>query len=211
MKPRARILVFARPPVAGQAKTRLIPALGAEGAARLHARLTERTLHEVSEVPAIERELWCANDPDHPGCQDWSRRYALRIRSQRGADLGARMLHALDEALAATPCAVLIGTDSIDLCAADLEDAIDALQRVPVVLTPAADGGYLLVGLRRSVPAMFQGVDWGSDRVLEQTRACLRAQGRDWQELATRHDIDRPVDLALIDAARLGGDGEGGI
>jgi hypothetical protein len=108
---------------------------------------------------------------------------------------------ALTDALGRAECAILIGSDIPDLDHRDLDAALLRLERgIPVVLGPAMDGGYILIGLRRPMPALFRDIDWGSGRVLEQTRASLRALDTDWLELAPRHDIDRPEDLQRLPA-----------
>jgi rSAM/selenodomain-associated transferase 1 len=196
-----RILVFARAPVPGHTKTRLIPALGAAGAAALHGRLVERTLGEARLASSARTELWCADPPEHPFYSDCARRFGVDRRAQTGEDLGQRMNAALADALARARVAVLIGTDSPDLDHGDLEAALLRLRRgIPVVLGPATDGGYVLIGLRRPMPGLFEGIDWGTNRVLEQTRRRLREIDSDWMELAPRHDIDRPADLVLLPA-----------
>lgn len=194
-----RILVFARAPVPGKTKTRLIPALGAAGAAALHARLVERTLQEARLATYATTELWCADPLQHPFYRDCARRFGVSCHVQAGEDLGQRMSAALTDALARAHAAVLIGTDSPDLEHRDIEVALRRLRHgIPVVLGPATDGGYVLIGLRHPMPRLFHGIDWGTDQVLEQTRARLREIGSDWMELAPRHDIDRPTDLAWL-------------
>src|SRR5437868_3801239 len=102
------VAIFARAPVAGAAKTRLISRLGAEGAAALHARLVERALSQALAAGLGEVTLWCAPDASHPFFADCAARFGVRLRAQRGADLGARMLHAFE--VAQGPL-ILIGSD----------------------------------------------------------------------------------------------------
>ena len=188
-----RVLVFARAPEPGATKTRLIPALGAEGAARLSERLLRRTLDLAREFKV---ELWCTPSADHPAFARSQRVMNVVLKTQRGADLGLRMLAGLESALAEAPWALLIGTDCPELTAADLHQAAGWLEGgADAVLGPAADGGYYLIALRRARSALFTGVSWGTERVLEQTRARLTAAGCRWQELPVRRDLDRPEDL----------------
>jgi hypothetical protein len=199
--PGERLLVFARAPVAGEAKTRLIPALGAEGAAALHARLTERTVALATSVMPAAVDLWCARGCGHPYFEDLRRRYAVTLWDQDGASLGERMGAALRHALARSRRVVLIGTDCADCLADDVREAFAALRDGrDGVIGPAADGGYWLLGLARWSSSLFEGIDWGSARVLEQTRAALHALGWSWSELELRHDVDRPEDLARLGA-----------
>lgn len=190
-----RWLVFAKAPVPGLAKTRLIPALGAEGAARLQGVLIERTLQCCTEIAPHGVELWCAPAATHPFFAGCARRYGVRLQEQRGKDLGARMFAALQQTLRRGDAAVLLGTDAPTIGLDDLRGAAAALRAgVDAVLAPAFDGGYVLIGLNRLDPALFRGVDWGGPRVLQQTRERLRASGFRWRELRGHHDIDRPED-----------------
>jgi rSAM/selenodomain-associated transferase 1 len=188
-----RLLVFARAPQPGRVKTRLIPALGAAGATAVYRQLLQRTLAHAAALPGIVTELWWdgAAAGAAPG-----RCAGLAERQQQGRDLGARMAHALEQALRRAPAAVLIGSDCPDCDADYLQAAFAALRDHDAVLGPALDGGYVLIGLKRHAPQLFSAMPWGTDRVLDQTRARLRALGWRWHELAVRRDVDRPEDLA---------------
>lgn len=187
-----RIAVFARAPVPGKCKTRLIPALGAEGAAGLAAQLLARTLVVIAPRPA---ELWCTPDCEHPLFARL-RRNGLRCRAQSGRDLGHRMLHAFSHMLQRAPWAVIVGTDCPELEAADLDRAGAALEaEADAVLGPAHDGGYYLLGLRRPRPELFVHMPWGQPQLLTRTRATMAGLAMRWEELPVRHDLDRPTDL----------------
>ncbi len=194
-----KILVFARAPVPGQTKTRLVPALGEAGAARLHAELIHRTLANVTAPGNVEVELWCTPDTrDHffVSCADT---YGVKLRQQLGNDLGERMDVALAETLDQASWAILIGTDCPELTAADIKQASAMLSGdTDAVLGPATDGGYVLIGLRQSAPSLFTDMPWGSDQIAELTRERLRGLGMCWRELPTRSDIDRPEDLVHL-------------
>jgi hypothetical protein len=198
--PLAKILIFAKAPVPGACKTRLIPILGREGAARLAGELLNSAVERACQTRLAPVELWCAPDTSHSLFRQLAGRYPLSLQAQRGTDLGERMGGALRVALASAERAVLIGTDCPDLDAAYLEHALDALGEVPVVLGPAADGGYVLLGVNRdaaaALDALFAVMPWGSDSVAAKTRERIRAAGLRWAELATLVDIDRPEDLA---------------
>lgn len=184
------IIVFARAPVLGQTKTRLIPRLGEWRAARLHRWMIARAVETARQVDTVELH----------GTRSHSffRGLHVRFRLQRGRDLGARMHHAL---LRARRPALLIGSDCPALTARDLAQALRALRAGnDAVLAPAEDGGYVLVGLRRGV-RIFDGVDWGSSRVYEQTVQQLA--GRRWRALRTLWDVDRPADLERLTALRF--------
>ncbi len=188
-----RVLVFARAPVPGASKTRLVPALGAEGAAQLSARMLRHTLNTACSLPL---ELWCTPSVRHPVFDRCARDFRLTLRTQRGADLGERMHNALEETLTHAHWAVLIGTDCPELTSRDLRQAAAALAGgVDGVLGPAADGGYYLIGLRQPMAALFHGVHWGTGEVLAQTRDRLRDARCCWHELPVYSDLDRPEDL----------------
>jgi len=190
------ILVFARAPIPGRAKTRLIPALGPWGAARVHAALVSRTVEVAARARDARVTLCAAGSPIHPLLAGLARRQGIAISVQRGGDLGRRMSVALAQALTEAPYAVLVGSDCPELRTADLDAALQALaDGVDAVLGPALDGGYWLIGLRRPADWLFHGVDWGTGRVLGQTRARLRHHDWRWRELAVRADLDRPADL----------------
>ncbi len=190
------LICFAREPASGQVKTRLIPALGPEGATRLYRTLLGVALEAAVGVPRIRRELWCAGGPSDGGiCSELAGVYRMTLRSQPAGDLGERMGGALAEALTQSERAVLIGSDCPEYSPAYLASAFAALDGEEVVLGPAADGGYVLIGLRRMAPELFAGIPWGTDRVLARTRAALRGLGWTWAELPTLRDLDRPEDL----------------
>jgi rSAM/selenodomain-associated transferase 1 len=193
---RPEILVFARAPIPGRAKTRLIPAVGPWGAARIHTALVSRTVTVAAQVRDARVTLCAASSPIHPFLAGLARCRGVAVGVQRGGDLGRRMSVALARALREAPYAELVGSDCPELQTADLEAAIQALaDGADAVLGPALDGGYWLIGLRRPADWLFHGVDWGTGRVLAQTRAKLRHRGWRWLELAARADLDRPADL----------------
>lgn len=192
-----RVLVFARPPRPGRVKTRLIPALGAAGAANLYRQLLQNTLAEAVKLPEVPAELWCAADDGDPAgeCEELAARYGMRLRRQHGPDLGARMQHALADALGTARRSVLIGSDCPEIGSDYLARAFAALERHEAVLGPAVDGGYVLIGLRQVDPRLFSGIPWGTERVLDLTRSRLRELDWRWAELPTLRDLDRPRDL----------------
>ncbi len=195
--PAARILVFAKAPIPGQAKTRLIPALGAQGAADLHEKMVRHTLDTATQANLCPVELWCANEPDHPFFYDLLQHYPLTLKQQCGNDLGERMNYALCKTLKQSPYALLIGTDSPSLAVNDLRNALEKLKNGDdCVLNPAEDGGYVLIGLSRCDDKIFSDIVWGSSSVLSATRERLQRLDWRWSELETHRDIDRPEDLS---------------
>src|SRR5690349_1288683 len=153
-----RVAVFAKAPVPGQVKTRLVPLLGAEGAARLHEELVLRSLGVAADAGIGGVELWCAPDSAHPFFSRCAARFGARLRDQRGVDLGSRMAEAFRAALCDNAALVLIGSDCPTLTPQSLRDAASALESNDAVLAPAEDGGYVLVGLSGPDHGIFDGI-----------------------------------------------------
>jgi rSAM/selenodomain-associated transferase 1 len=198
---RTSIAVFARAPVAGVAKTRLIPLLGAEGAAALHAALARKALMSAVEAKTGEVALWCAPDVSHPFFESCRAEFRIDLKAQPPGDIGQRMLAAFEASrgpllLIGSDCPMLT-PDLLRLCAAELRTGLDA------VFLPAEDGGYALIGLRRPMAGIFAGVEWSTERVMDETRARLRAAALTWSEPAIVWDIDRPEDVARLAASGL--------
>jgi uncharacterized protein len=193
---RVEYALFLKSAVPGQVKTRLLPALGAEGACSLYRRLREHVLALFAGERAAALQLWVLPEADDE-LAAWSRRFNWRVACQQGNDLGERMAHAVSCGLSRADRVVLLGSDCPGLCAEDLEAA--ACGEGPV-LGPAADGGYWLLALDAPCPPLFDGLPWGSDEVAELTRQRLAAAKLRWRELAVRADIDRPHDLPLLEA-----------
>jgi len=191
----ALTIVFTKAPRAGEVKTRLIPLLGAEGAAALHRQLVHRTLFTATAAGLGPVALHAAPDVSDPFLQDCARRFGVVLAPQRGRDLGARLANAFGDGLARHGRVIIIGTDCPVLTAQHLCDAQAALALGnDAVLIPAEDGGYALIGLTRCDNRLFEGIAWGGDTVLEATRERLRTLRWRWHELATLWDIDRPED-----------------
>lgn len=200
---RTHLIVMAKAPVAGFAKTRLIPALGAAGAARLAQRLLDETLKQARAAGLGEFELCCAPDATHAAFVDQQLRGGMRLSVQGRGDLGARMAQAVCRGLAEAHQVILIGTDAPQLDAAYLQAAGAALADSDAVLGPALDGGYALIGLRRPAPRLFEAMPWSTERVLALTRERLGECGLRWVELPPLHDIDEADDLAHLPAGWL--------
>lgn len=202
--PDLAILVFARAPVPGAAKTRLIPLLGADGAAALHGRLLRHALATARAAAPDQLELWCTPDAAHPALTAAAQAHQATLHMQQGADLGARMAHAFADVLRRVQHAICIGTDCPALTAQHLRDAAAALDAGnDAVFAPAEDGGYALIGLARSEPRLFAGVTWSSAQVMSQTRERLSACGLRWHELESLWDVDRPEDWQRLQQSGL--------
>jgi rSAM/selenodomain-associated transferase 1 len=190
------VLVFARAPLPGRAKTRLAPRLGEWGAARLQARLTLRALRTALGARCGRVELHGAPRADAQLFLYCKNFFRVELAGQRGADLGARMHRSLARALRRHRAAIVIGTDCPALRPRDLRRACRLLQGCcDAVIGPAEDGGYVLLGARRVSPALFEGIAWGGADVCAATRQRLARLGLRWRELPALWDLDRPEDL----------------
>jgi rSAM/selenodomain-associated transferase 1 len=193
--PDARILVFSKAPVPGQVKTRLIPLLGQAGAAALYCTLLENTLEKITASHLCPVELHCDPSTGHDYFQYCQQRYPVTLRQQASGDLGTRMSMALQDSLAQAPAALLIGADCPALSAQDIEQALEHLRGgTDIVLGPARDGGYYLVGMHAPHDRLFAGIPWGSTQVLARTLQQARTLGLRYHLLETRDDIDTPDD-----------------
>jgi rSAM/selenodomain-associated transferase 1 len=203
------VAVFARAPVAGQAKTRLIPLLGKEGAAAAQRTMTLRTLDVACVVAPGNVSLWTAGASDHPFFHECADRFDLPLHPQCEGDLGERMATCLRALLNDHATVLLIGTDCAAFSGHHLDGAAQALRQHGrrMVFIPAEDGGYVLVGagahpdLQDREPAFssaFHEIEWGTARVMDQTRRRLLdigwRPGREWGELPALWDVDTPDD-----------------
>ena len=200
MRAGCTVIVLAKAPVAGYAKTRLIPALGAAGAAALAQRLLDHALAQARAARLGPVDLCCAPDRDHPAFARLATLAGVVLSCQAPGDLGQRMSQALGRALAATPRALLIGSDAPALDAAMLQRAALALDQADAVFVPAFDGGYALVGLRRPAQSLFSDMAWSTAHVMADTRQRLAAAGLRHVELPPLADIDGPADLVHLPA-----------
>jgi uncharacterized protein len=193
------LIVFAKAPVAGFAKTRLIPALGELGAAELAKRMLGHAVAQALQARLGAVELCCAPDSRHAAFREFAASHGVELSDQGQGDLGQRMARALERGLRHHDKALLIGTDAPALNAAVLQCAAAALDTHDAVFAPALDGGYVLVGLRRvcgaRLPDIFSAMPWSTPQVMPLTRERLRRQGIAFTELAALHDIDDPADL----------------
>lgn len=196
------IAIFAKAPVPGFAKTRLIPLLGPEAAAELQARLTRYAIETALAAAIAPITLWCAPHTQHESFAELRARFGLTLVAQPRGNLGARMLAAFEGA-APSPV-VLIGTDCPRLTPRDLRDAADALAgRADVVIAPAEDGGYGLIAARRPLPILFRDMPWSSATVASLTRERAARSGLKLAELRTVWDVDTPADYRRLVASGL--------
>lgn len=194
--PQSRILLFTKAPEIGKVKTRLIPSIGAVAACDLHKYLLLSLLRRVTEAAIAPVQLWCSPNPDNPFIRECQQRFALEVFNQQGVDLGQRMLQALRKTLDTQHAALVIGADCISLSTDDMSQALCTVQQENcVALHPAEDGGYVSIAMNYPHTQPFHNIDWGSERVLEQTKARAEQAGITLRCLATRWDLDTPEDL----------------
>jgi len=194
-----RIIVFAKAPVSGRVKTRLIPSLGPSGAASLYRQLVFRALSIAIDAKIGPVDLWCTPSAGHPFFRRCVRKFSISLFDQTAGDLGARMAHAFRETLRLASTVVLIGTDCPSLTSDDLRAAASVLRRgVDAVIGPAEDGGYVLIGLRRYTPELFTGISWGTGSVLRETEERLFGLGWESFRLSEHWDVDRPEDVERL-------------
>lgn len=200
-----RIVILAKAPIAGFCKTRLIPALGAQGAARRAQHMMERTVRFAMDAQlgpiglcvTPRRQAFDWEGLNLPDGLIWS--------EQGEGDLGARMGRAAQRVTADGEAILLIGTDGPGLDGSVMKSAAASLQDHDASLVPAVDGGYVLLGLKRSSPTLFDAMLWSTEVVAEETRQRLSRLGRRLSSLARLHDIDDPQDLAWLPDERQAG------
>lgn len=195
-----RLLVqFAKAPVAGRVKTRMISALSPEQSVELHCQLTEHCLEALLQTDAVDVQLWVGDQPEHGFFQALKKAHPqITINEQQGGDLGERMYAMFAQTLENYDRVVLVGSDCPFIDVNYLNDAFAALDVAPAVIGPATDGGYVLIGLSKHDRQIFAGIDWGSSRVLSQTRKVLEDLQWSCIELPALPDIDRPEDLKRL-------------
>ncbi|MEP0787317.1 TIGR04282 family arsenosugar biosynthesis glycosyltransferase [Trichocoleus sp. DQ-A1] len=194
------LIVFTRYPEPGKAKTRLIPVLGEDGASNLHRQMTEHTLSQVRELQsdrATRVEVYFTGG-DQQLMEDWLGADII-YQPQGKGDLGQRMKSAFQTAFAAGMEGVaIVGTDCPGLDAKIMAQAFEQLNGHDLVLGPAMDGGYYLIGLRRVIPELFAGINWGTSEVREKTVAIAISLGLAVAYLPSLFDVDRPEDLEKL-------------
>lgn len=192
------IAILAKAPIAGSVKTRLIPALGAEGAAELQRKMLWRCVQTAIAAKPVAVHLWCSPTTDHLEFMKLADRFNLTLHRQQGDDLGCRM-HAAFAVHCRQAPTLLIGSDCPALEPIHLQQAAKRLAAgCDAVFAPVEDGGYALVGLHRPAEFLFRAMVWSVPNVMNETRKRLRACGWVWGELETLWDVDEVADLARL-------------
>lgn len=196
---KTRIVIFAKAPVPGQVKTRLAPALGEEGAARLAKRMLADTVGRALAAGLADTEL-CASP--HPADPQWAGHHpvGVRLTDQGEGDLGQRLAAAAARVIDGGERVLLIGTDCPELDATRLRAAATELDSHDAVIFPARDGGYVLLGLARTDASLFTDIAWSTSTVARTTIARIRTLGWSLHIGDTMSDIDQPADLDRVQA-----------
>ncbi|MCZ6710580.1 MAG: TIGR04282 family arsenosugar biosynthesis glycosyltransferase, partial [Gammaproteobacteria bacterium] len=159
-------------------------------------------LSQMADIPGLSCELWIAGPLDHAKVVQWSHHWQLPIVAQQGDDLGARMSHAIQTCLDESGRVLVVGTDCPDMTSGYVQQAVTALHNHDLVLGPAEDGGYGLIGLRKPAPSLFENMRWGTDTVLQVTLDRALRIGLSYELLTTIWDVDDAVDWDRFRASR---------
>jgi hypothetical protein len=195
-----QLTIFTRYPEPGLTKTRLIEALGEQGAANLQKELTEQTVKNIDQLARTStvEPVICFEGGDLASMQNWLG-HERTYKSQEDGSLGKKLKKAFGDAFAAgAQRVVTIGCDCPDLNKEHIGRAFDALYLKDLVLGPATDGGYYLIGIKCPCDALFENIPWGTDKVLETTFSLAQQLGLSIEILEELHDVDRPADLEYI-------------
>jgi len=196
MAERDALLVFARAPEEGRVKTRLIPHFGPEMATKLYRELLRTALTAALESNWSQIQVWCAADASHGFFDPYRQQARISFHHQCSGDLGQRMAHACAAALLDADHIALMGTDCPELDHRILNQVQDRLGGIhDLVMIPALDGGYVLIGMREACPGIFEGVEWGTGKVAWQTLARCQAMRLCCLEMPALRDIDTPEDV----------------
>lgn len=198
--PETVVQLFTKAPIKGNVKTRLEPVLSQDEILQLYKGLIEQRVKQLGDAPFCQLNLWVADEAGHRFFRTLQQHHDIQVHSQQGLDLGERMYHAVRSGLQCHQKVILLGGDCVSVDLDYLQQAVSALDASPVVIGPAEDGGYVLLGTRIDNPAMFLNVDWGTERVFSQTVSQLEQQGLPHKRLATRWDLDRPEDFERFKA-----------
>ena len=190
-----RIVIFVKAPVPGRVKTRLIPALGEAGAARLARDMLEATVREAKAAGLGTPELCADPDPEDEVWQGLLPQVGLRVTAQGEGDLGERLARAAGRVIGGGENVLLIGSDCPALDSKRLRAAADELETCDAFMHPTEDGGYALLGLRRFDARVFADIPWSSEKVAAETSARFEALGWSLGVGETLRDVDEPHDL----------------
>ena len=192
-----RLIVFVKNAVEGQVKTRLAASIGKQEALQAYQLLLKYTREQIISLP-YRKEIWYSEYIDEKDI--WHPEKEFDKRVQEGNDLGDKMRRAFGHSLKSDGAekVVLIGSDCADLTPAIIDEAFEMLEKYDVVIGPAADGGYYLIGMNKFIPEIFEGINWSTSSVFDQTLAKLEECGNDYFILEQLHDVDEPEDWERV-------------
>lgn len=194
-KPSRQLLMFVKTPERGLCKTRMIPLLGAGGAVQFYQQLVLHTLNRLKFIEHVDVTVFAYPDTKHDFIRKLEQDFPVRLDKQSGVDLGERMFNAINQSLQHYDRCVLIGSDCPDMDTWYIEQAFDALTDHDIVLGPASDGGYVLIGARRVTASLFENIQWSGEFVLQESLHNAQAIGYSTTLLQTLWDIDTPDDF----------------
>ena len=195
-KENSAIIIFTKNPVEGHVKTRLIPEWGTEGALHLYKDILKKTIESVKQSEIDHIYIYCTPDLENPYLQFCSRQYEIDLVLQRGSNLGERMNNAFVEILNQYSHAIIVGCDCPELNSQDINIANEKLKNeFDIVIGPAEDGGYYLIGMHEPHPEVFENINWGCDSVLDDTRNHISSNDLKSFELEQKWDLDMPDDV----------------
>lgn len=197
------LIIFSKAPISGQVKTRLIPDIGQNKATQLHQYMLEQTVVMASKLKDTSCELHCSPNTEHVFFKHLSEKYNIKLLPQHGVQLGDKMAYAMKNALKESSHCVIIGTDCPFIDDAYIEQAFDALTHSDVVLGPANDGGYVLIGSTIFNTELFSDVSWSTPEVLPQTIKNLNLLQLKYHKLNALTDVDTIEDLEHLSAQYL--------
>lgn len=196
MKTKGALIIFAKPPVPGKVKTRLIPGVGRRYAAFLYQDMLTKTLNTARKAGFDDIYIFVSGNIKHSYFSSLKKRHHVKLFQQVGKDLGQRMFNAFNKLLSRYSYAILIGSDCPALLASDLRLAVNKLEdNVDVIIGPADDGGYYLIGMQKNNSRIFTGINWSSETVFENTYSNIKALNWDIELLPKRRDVDSTEDL----------------
>jgi rSAM/selenodomain-associated transferase 1 len=201
--PNSVLLIFCKAPIPGQVKTRLTPPLSQEQAAQVHIELSENIFRLARDSALCPIQLWCSPTTEHPYYKKVVTNFNFSLQTQKGSDLGARMHHAFTTTLKEFNNVILIGCDCPSLTQGHLQEALSALNSNQIVLAPAEDGGYVLIGLDHPQEQLLTEMPWGTSSVLPITRTRIAKSKLRFFELSEQWDVDTIDDLLRYRDHRL--------
>lgn len=193
-----RIVIFAKAPLPDLAKTRLIPAIGLEGSARLAVKLLQHAVDQAVSAQLGPVELCVSPSAQDPIWEKMALPSSVELTEQCSGDLGERMSSVSKRVTDKGEALILMGTDCPGLNSEKIREAAKVLDAHDVCLVPVSDGGYSLLGLHQHLPSLFVDIPWSTDTVAQLTRQRVLAAGRTLVQLASLNDIDEPQDLQYL-------------